>query len=248
MIHVLGILTVWNLQTAMDELVDCLLSFGWSKVKLRLVVVDNGSMPPILGSTLRLGENRGTGGGWYAGLDFGKEQYGRFDWYWFLTTSASRFVYEGVNPVEAMLETVRNGGEEERVVGVAPAWEGAVSWPHRYQRRKGFDYFSEMIDPASMWRAGWFDQVGGWDRRLLSAWGADLELAWKARSAGMKLMVCEQAAMIVQEGKTYRGDVAARQAFQNQARAEMRRVLREKYGPGWRDFLCGTSIPEREGL
>jgi hypothetical protein len=93
-----------------------------------------------------------------------------------------------------------------------------------------------MIDNiAALWRAKWFDEVGGFDPRFTYAWGPDLELAYLARDMDRTLYVSEPAGVrkVTDIGYTMNRmgmDAEQRRAF---ARANMREVMTDKYGPDW---------------
>lgn len=236
------ILTSYNMPERTDALCKHLLSeVEWP---LSLFVVDNGSdiRPPSQYTTLRLDKNRQTTGGWLAGL---KQAQGYGDWlgYLFLITSAE-FTYED-DPIAELCQYM---AENPDVAGIHPALtvDSTSDWPHLFpipgHARPRQVWHIDNI--CALWRASWFDSVGGFDPALTYAWGVDLETSWKARRDGLKLMVHDGTRIKKVSNIGYqmeRMNMTAQEREQN-AGSEMEHVLEKKYGRHWWERMTGEFI------
>lgn len=241
-----AIITNYNMVERCDALVEHMLKHEQLPgVELDIIVVDNGSdiTPPSQYSAVKLEKNVQTTGGWNAGLQLAREA--RADFYWVMITSAE-FIGRPVLP--SLLKCMEL---YSHCVGVHPALtkDSTTSWEHLKETpapgacagveiqgwRKAW-----MIDNiAALWRADWFDSVGGFDSRFTYGWGVDLELAYLARSQDKTLYVSEPAGVkkvtdIGYEMRRMRMTAEDRRAF---ARANMREVMTSKYGEDWHRLM-----------
>lgn len=236
------ILTNYNMPERTDALCKHLLEFvDWP---LSLFVVDNGSdlMPPSKYTTLRLSVNRQTTGGWLAGLEQAKRE-GEWLGYLFLITSAE-FIPE-TDPLSPLAELLTFDPD---IVGVHPALteDSTSDWPHLFALPENETprQVWHIDNICSLYRAAWFDCVGGFDPALSYAWGIDLETGWKARRDGRKLMVHDGTRIkkVSNVGYTLeRMNMTAMERQQN-AGSEMEHVLEKRYGRTWWERMTGEFI------
>jgi len=218
----------------MPERCDALVEHIRAHEGCEVVVVDNGSdlVPPSKYTTVRLAKNIQTTGGWLEGLKLARGA----DFYWILITSAE---FIGVPVLPQMLKAMRL---YDHCVGVHPALtkDSTTSWEHLKEiGTSGFRKVWMIDNICALWRAEWFDSVGGFDPRFTYAWGPDLELAYLARSQERTLYVTEPAGVkkVTDIGYTMKRmnmDAEDRRAF---ARANMREVMLEKYGQNWQELM-----------
>lgn len=222
----------------MPERTDALCEHIYATVRWPhdLVVVDNGSdlVAPSKYTNLWLPQNRQTTGGWLAGLKFATA-YEQYLAYWFLITSAE-FPVGTSDPLAPMAQYLIDNPE---AVGVHPALteDSTTAWKHLITRGGAGFRRTWMIDNiASLYRAAWFDEIGGFDPALVYAWGIDLETCWKARKDGRSLWICEDAKIKKVTNIGYamnRMKMTAEERGQ-QAGDNMDAVLTAKYGRKWR--------------
>lgn len=212
-----------------------------------LIVVDNGSdlCPPSQYTTLRLGKNIQTTGGWLAGLKEAdrltlnmdrRVDLKNIDYfaYWFLITSAA-FPSGKVDPLTPLVEAlIDNPG----VVGVHPSLteDSTTAWEHLKKRNGGGLRPVWMIDNiASLWRADWFNGIGRFDARLVYGWGIDLETCWFARKQGFGLCVHEDVEVrkVTDIGYSMGRMNMSAEDRRKLAGENMANILSAKYGPDW---------------
>jgi GT2 family glycosyltransferase len=218
----------------MPERTDALVEHIHAHEKCEVVAVDNGSdlVPPSKYTTVRLEKNIQTTGGWLEGLKVAKGS----DFYWVIITSAE---FIGVPVLGQMLKCMQL---YPHCVGVHPSLtkDSTTSWEHLKEiGTSGFRKVWMIDNIASLWRAKWFDSVGGFDPRFTYGWGPDLELAHLARLQSRTLYVTEPAGVkkVTDIGYTMKRmnmDAEDRRAF---ARANMREVMIDKYGPQWQELM-----------
>lgn len=204
---------------------------GWP---LDLIVVDNGSdlVAPSQFTTLKLPANRQTTGGWLAGLEQARK-LGEHLAYWFLITSAE-FV-EQTDPLTPLASFLL---DTPQAVAVHPALtrDSTTAWGHLKKRSQGIPRRTWMIDNiASLWRADWFDECGGFDPCLKYGWGIDLETCWKARRDGRSLWVHEgvRVKKVTDIGYMMERMNMSAELRRVLAGANMTEMLSERYGPDW---------------
>jgi GT2 family glycosyltransferase len=207
--------------------------------------IDNGSdlVKPSKYANVRLENNVQTTGGWLAGLEAARSKR---DWfaYWFLITST-----EFVEPADTLTPMVELLVEDDNAVGVHPALtdDSTSDWPHLFDCGSGEPRRTWHIDTiAALYRAEWFDEVGGFDPRMTYAWGIDLDMGWQARQAGRGLYVHEdvQVKKVTDIGyKMGRMNMTADERRQR-ASGEMAEILADKYGPSCWQRVTGEFITE----
>jgi GT2 family glycosyltransferase len=233
--RVAAVITNYNMIERTDALVEHLLTHERG-VALDIIVVDNGSdlKPPSQYTTVRLEKNIQTTGGWNAGLRLARES--KADFYWVMITSAE---FIGAPVLSRLLKCMEL---YSHCVGVHPALtkDSTTSWEHLKEIGTSGWRKVWMIDNiCALWRADWFDSVGGFDPRFTFAWGPDLELAHLARKQGKTLYVSEPAGVkkVTDIGYTMKRmgmSAEERSAF---ARANMREVMTDKYGSNWQELM-----------
>ena len=239
MAKVTAVVTNYNMPERTDALVRHL-----RHEPCDVVVVDNGSdiIPAnypgrnrrdYAGYTrVRLEKNVQTTGGWLEGL---KHAQGA-DYYWILGTSAE---FIGVPVLNTMLKCMNSYSD---CVGVHPSLtkDSTTSWEHL--KTIGMEGWRRvwMIDNiAALWRADWFDSVGGFDPRFIYAWGSDLELAYLARTQGKSLYVSEPAGIrkVTDIGYAMNRMNMSADERRTLARQNMQSVMYSKYGENWRELM-----------
>lgn len=212
-----------------------------------LFVIDNGSdvIEPPWWSNVILLENVQTTGGWLAGLD-AAHLNGSYFAYWFLITSA-----EYVGDSDILSPMVQYLIDNEKAAGIHPALApGSTSdWPHLFDTGGGGVRETWHIDNiASLYRASWFDEVGGFNKDMSYAWGIDLELCYKARRQKRGLYVHEGDGVRIKKDTdiAYRMERMNMTADERRQRAgtEMSEVLSAKYGADYWRTLTGDHITE----
>jgi len=210
------------------------------------IVVENGSnfYHYSTHADVRLSENVQTTHAWLMGMHYAdalEHKYkGSFFAYWNIITSAE-FTFESLDPLAPMVEFLE---KSYSAVGIHPALteDSTTSWNHMKSANGLAHGFRQtwMIDNiASLWRADWFNSIGRFDPRLTYAWGIDLETAYKARSAGKTLWICDDVKVkkVTDIGyKMGRMGMTADERKEN-ARKEMNDVFTEKYGPNWKELM-----------
>ncbi len=209
-----------------------------------LIVVDNGSdlVEPSKYTSLQLPENVQTTGGWLAGLERARE-YDPMA-YWFLITSAEfSGEYDPLAPLADLML------DNSQVVGVHPALteESTSAWKHLFKRNGDLPRRVWMIDNiASLWKADWFDRVGGFDPEMKYGWGIDLELSYKAREQDRALYVHEGCQVKKTTDIGYAMERMNMSADERRllAGANMIQILKQKYGPDWNQKMRNEFVEE----
>jgi GT2 family glycosyltransferase len=209
-----------------------------------LYVIDNGSdlkSPPKF-ANVWLPENRQTTGGWLAGLKIAKDA-DKYLAYMFLITSAE-FVGND-DPLAPLAQLLI---DDPLAVGVHPALtqDSTTHWEHM-KARGGPPRRTWFIDNiASMYRASWFDSIGGFDPDLKYAWGIDLETCYKARCQGRGLYIHEgvQVKKVTDIGYTMGRMNMSADERQRLASENERAVLSAKYGADYYNHLTTWGVEE----
>lgn len=219
-------------------------------------VTDNASdlVPPSVYTNVWIRErNRQTTAGWLEGLKAARKQGGYLA-YLFCITSCD-FDGQTADPLEPMYELLQ---QDSNAVGVHAALtaDSTTSWEH-LKTRGGLPERSsdERIDNIQiygdtyarrtwmldnlwcMYRADWFDSIGGFDPDLRYAWGIDLETCWRARAEGRSLWVHEGVQIRKVTNIGYRMERMRMSADERSQKAgeNMRIILEQKYGKDyWR--------------
>lgn len=210
-----------------------------------IIVVDNASdlKPPASTTAVRLEKNVQTTGAWLKGLEYAKSLKKKFDYYWFIITSAE-FDDGDYDPLAPMVEFMElNPG----AVGIHPSLttDSTTSWKQLITRGGDAPRRTWMIDNiASLYRADWFDSIGWFDPRFIYAWGIDLETCFLARQQERSIWVDERVKMkkITNIGYSMNrmnmsADDRSRLAGEN-----MRLIMREKYGPEWWMMMTEANV------
>jgi len=218
----------------MPERTDALVEHIFNYEDCEVVVVDNGSdlCPPSKYTTVKLETNQQTTAGWLEGLKIAKGS----DFYWILGTSAE---FTGAPVLDAMLKCMKL---YSHCVGVHPALtaDSTTSWEHlKTVYMSGYRKVWMIDNIAALWRAKWFDDVGGFDPRFTYAWGPDLELAYLARQQDRTLYVSEPAGMKKVTDIAYKMNRMGMEAETRRmrARANMWEVMVDKYGKDWQRLM-----------
>lgn len=234
--RVAAIIVNYNMPERADALAEYIRKYV--KWPVDVYLVDNGSdlMPPAESTTLWLERNLQTTRGWLAGLDQARD-YGSYLGYWFLITSAEFIDMDPLAPMAGWLV------QDPTAVGIHPALteDSTTAWQHMIKRTPQVQSGCAcrrtwMIDNiASLWRAEWFDQVGGFDPALVYGWGIDLETCYKARQAGRSLWIHEgcQVKKVTDIGYTMGRMKMSAEERTRLASENMGEVLLEKYGHNW---------------
>lgn len=200
-----------------------------------IYLIDNGSniKPPAFNTNVWIEVNRQTTGGWLAGLKEAKK-FGKYFAYSFLITSADFDGLDG-DPITPMAELLE---QDENAVGVHASLtaDSTTSWTHLITRGGNQPRRTWFIDNIfSMFRAEWFDEIGGFDPELRYAWGIDLETCWKARQQGRGLYVHEGARIRKITDVAYNMNRMGMTAQErnNRAGQNMAIILQQKYGDDW---------------
>lgn len=204
-----------------------------------LYLVDNGSdiMPEARHTNVRLLRNVQTTRGWLDGLEVAKAK-GEYDYYWFWITSAE-YVEDG-DILEPLIWEMEHN---EAMVAIHPALttDSTTTWLHMITRGSGRPRRTWMVDNiASLYRAQWYDQIGGFDPRLYMAHGIDLETCYIARKQSRSIYVHDGVLVrkVSNIGYTLGRMNATAQDRLKAAAANMDEVLGERYGAGyWRRLM-----------
>lgn len=188
------LITNYNMPEAADALCEHIHeSIEWPHWT---IVVDNGSdlIGPAKYTTLFLESNQQTTAGWLAGLKYARQM--RRDWlgYMFLITSAS-FPSPGEDTLTPMAQFLKY---TPGAVGIHPALteDSTTAWMHMITRGGDQPRRTWMMDNiASLYRASWFDETGGFDPELYYGWGIDVETCWRARATQRSLWIDERVKM-----------------------------------------------------
>lgn len=229
--RVAAVITNYN----MPERTSALVEYIHKNVKtpVDVVVVDNGSdlAEPSEYTTVKLPFNVQTTNGWLAGLDSLNKRYYA---YWFLITSAE-FTAESLDPLTPMVEQLNR---DDNAVGVHNALtsDSTTAWKHLITDGTNGYRRTWMIDNiSSLYRADWFDEIGGFDPALIYGWGIDLETSYKAREQHRGLWICEDAKIkkVTNIGYTMNRMGMSASERVKLASDNMRDVLETKYGSDW---------------
>lgn len=251
--HILGskvalIIPNYNMPEATDAIVERIIESGDDKY-VDFYIVDNGSdlKPPAKSTTLLLPKNSQTTGGFLAGLAAVDKSGIDYIAYCFMITSTRLLDgYVGFGDAASTFAIDSN------VVGYSPCLteESTTAWTHMKKRSVMEQGQNEnlivwqrstwMIDNiCAFWRKDWFDSIGWFDPHLSYAWGIDLETSWKARQQGKLILIDDYWRVHKTTNIGYdmgRMNMTAEERVNN-ARAEMARVLKSRYGDHWEDKM-----------
>lgn len=175
---VAALIVSYNMPERTDALVEAIGGAAYA------IVIDNGSdiQPPSKHTTVKLERNVQTTGGWLAGLEYAK---GKYDYYWFLITSARIPQGDVLTPMVDFMDATPDA------VGIHPSLtaESTTGWQHLKNRGNTVRRTWMIDNIASLYRADWFDSIGWFDPAYTYAWGIDLETCYRARKQGRSLWV-----------------------------------------------------------
>ena len=175
----------------------------------------------------------------------------RFFAYWFITTSmvfiddkdimsilAEKFIYDE-NAVQLSPALDKSSGT---------SWTNMITKGNQYRSwRKTFG----MDCLATMYRADWFDSIGGYTPELTYGWGMDMEVSWKARRDDKTSWISEDCCMHKDLSVAYkmgRWDVTP-EIRNTEGNKEADKVLGDKYGPMYIEKLMWEyATPDMGGL
>lgn len=161
---------------------------GWP---VDVYLIDNGSdlQSPAPSTNLWVKPNRQTTGGWLEGVRAAQAKGKNYLGYWFLITSAE-FV-DDRDPLTPCAQILVN---DPNAVMVHPSLtrDSTTIWDHMYDRGTGGARRVWHVDViASLYRAEWYNAIGGFDPALYMAHGICLESAWFARMQGRSMWIQE---------------------------------------------------------
>ncbi len=177
----------YNMSERTDALVEHLKEYEtWP---MDVYVIDNGSdiQKPSKYTNVFIKKNIQTCNGWLKGLSVAKKSKKKYFAYMFLITSA-----EFENKAEQLTLMMKYLIENKNAVGIHPSLSKSSTtyWKHLINRGKAHPRKTWMIDNiASIFKANWFDSIGGFDKRMIYAWGIDLEVSYISRKQGKDIYV-----------------------------------------------------------
>jgi hypothetical protein len=231
----------------MPERADALYEFVHkrSKTPVDIYLVDNASdlvEPAVHTNVVISPYNKQTTAAWLEGLrDAHREAEAigiPYFAYVFAITSGD-FPDSTGDPITPLVELLE---QNENAVGVHPALtsDSTTSWTHLITRGGTDPRRTWMIDNIfSMYRADWFDSIGGFDPDLRFAWGVDLETCYKARLQGLALYVHEGVQIRKITNVAYRMERMGMSADERSRLAgeNMAFYLSRKYGDDWWNIM-----------
>ncbi len=128
--------------------------------------------------------------------------------------------------------------DDANAVVVHPALteDSTTAWKHMITRGGDQPRRTWMVDNiASLYRADWFHEVGGFDKDLVYGWGIDLELCWWARYLGRSIWIHEGCRVKKVTDIGYAMGRMNMRAEERRVRAgaNMAETLRKRYGENW---------------
>jgi hypothetical protein len=231
----------------MAERADALFEFVERKTSwpTDVFLCDNASdlvAPAVHTNVWIRGHNRQTTAGWNECLKQARKQ-GDYFAYVFTITSCD-FPETTGDPITPLAEFLQDNPNAAGVHAALTA-DSTTSWEHLKTRGGTGPRRTWMLDNLfCMYRADWFDSIGGFDPDMRYAWGVDLETCWHARQQGRGLYVHEG----VQVRKVT--DIAYAMGRMGMSADERRRLagqnmefyLGRKYGDGWRDRMWNEYV------
>ena len=224
----------------MPEKADALYTFIERKAAYPtdIYLVDNASdiQTPALNPNVWIRpHNKQTTAGWLEGMKAAKKK-GKYFAYVFTITSCD-FPPSTDDPITPLAELLE---QDNNAVGVHAALtkDSTTSWTHLITRGGDKPRRTWMLDNLfCMYRAEWFDSIGGFDPEMRYAWGVDLETSYHARREERGLYVHEGVQIRKITNIAYRMERMRMSADERNVLAgqNMRILLERKYGPDyWR--------------
>lgn len=233
----------------MPERADALAEYLKENVKYPydLYLVDNGSdlKPPAKNTTVWIKKNIQTCRGWLRGLEEAKKSGKKYFAYWFLITSADFFGQKS-DPLISMVEILE---KNKNAVGIHPALtkDSTTAWKHMIERGGSEPRRTWMIDNiSSLYRADWFDSIGWFDRRLIYAWGIDLETCYLARKQKKSIWIDERVKIRKITNIAYKMNRMNMSANDREllASKNMTDILGQKYGSDYLDIMFNAYVED----
>jgi hypothetical protein len=212
-----------------------------------IIVVDNGSdkAEPSQYTSVRVEQNTRTTGGLRLGIEYadmrGLIEYGeRPFYYWTLSTSTELDYCKG-DPLATLIEALEN---VPNAVAISPAFTGHLtSWTHKIYEWNGSEDVKQIPTvPDAVLMSRWYHEIGGFEQRLTHSWGLEHDMAFHLMETGGVSLLHNGVRIKVNEFVGYKMDRMdmSREERDADARAEMDRILTEKWGSLW------TQVRERE--
>jgi hypothetical protein len=171
--------------------------------------------------------------------------------YWFITTSM-----EFIDDKDIMSILVQKLIDDPSAVQLSPSLDktSGTSWTNMHTKGNQYRAWRQTFGMdclATMYRADWFDGIGGYTPELTYGWGMDLEVSWKARKDNKTSWISEECVMHKELSIAYKmGRWSVTPEERNKAgHAEADKVLGDKYGPMYTEKLMWEfSTPSMGGL
>ncbi len=212
---------------------------------LDFIMVDNGSdlVEPSQYTSLRLGQNIQTTGGWLMGLEYSdylaRKNGEPYFAYWIMGTSME-FVEESLDPLTP-LATLLVKRPDAVAVHAALTEDSTTAHTNMWERPQahGPRQTFRMDLLATLIRADWLNDIGRFDPDLTYAWGVPQETCWKARKQTRSLWIHEGTKIkkVSDIGYTMGRMNMTRVERGDSALAEKTSVLAKKYGDDWYDKI-----------
>ena len=219
------------------------LSVNWP---IEYIAVDNGSELPLNlwipeERILRLSQNLRTTAGVMAGVDYLYQK--GCTHVWPISTSTlppDETVWHTYDPVERMMQVF---SAVEFACAVSPTFIGeSKSWPHQLLLSNGNTNVQHhwLVGLFAMWEINFL--MENVDRRLSWSWGVDFELSALCRVTNRMMYKHNKVMVQLREGIGYEMNRMTCTQYDREkyARAEMEKVLGDKYGENWKKIV----IPE----
>jgi len=234
----------YNMPERTDLLVEHLNEFeNWP---MDIYVIDNGSdiERPSKYTNVYIKKNIQTCRGWLKGLTEAKKTKKNYFAYMFLITSTK--FEDAYNQIDLLMKFLI---EHKNAVGIHPSLtkDSTTYWTHLLNRNRNKPRKTWMIDNiASIFRSDWFDSIGWFDKRMIYAWGIDLETCYIARKQGRDIYVDDrvQVTKITNIGyKMNRMNMEAEERVKL-ASDNMEEILSLKYGKDYLKIMLEDYVDE----
>jgi GT2 family glycosyltransferase len=202
-----------------------------------VVVVDNGGDFRSVGDeqVLRPGSNLG----WAAGTNLGTEQ--RHEGH-----AAVVWLNNDTRLSEGFVAGLLRAARETGAVVVAPTYD--CFWAHqrprrevpaaRYRPRRGHHPTAFVDGTCMLVTAGTLDRIGTLDAEGFGSvgWGADLDYCFRARAAGIDVVVTARSYLNHEKSVTGRAVFGSIEGYAAAGHPALVEGLERKWGPGWREL------------
>lgn len=215
-----------------------------SRWPVDIYLIDNGSdiQKPSKHTNVWIKKNVQTCRGWLRGLEQVRKSGKKYFAYSFLITSAS--FSDNIDPISPMVKFLILN---RSAIGIHPALtvDSTTNWTHLITRGGSKPRQTWMIDNiCSMYKSRWFDRIGWFDKRLIYAWGIDLETCYIARKENRSIWVDERVKVSKVTNIAYRMNRMNMKASERERLAgeNMREVLQKKYGPDYWNIVMNENV------